>query len=489
LSEIDIPIPRSGELLLALRAFGKVISGNNKDASTLLHSMLRVIQITSRTLTPIIDQSSAKMSNSVTVSVLGKILSHTITASLSSLAVQRQSTAPNLVLSDIDKVFDSLIECIFGPIILAFRKITHASLSTLVLGESSFRPGGSLNLEKLSPILESADLRQDLLGLFKVLVDSLHSVSVSAYKQDRSKLSQWVISLSSLKACLNLEIIRELGKVLFSEANPSVVNGCDTELGNELWDQGTHVPPRGVPLTVPASACLASSVAYAVAKDVVWYLCSLMHILAELTEGTKPYTDVLPLVASQDSHSLGKADRSQHETMLLELLNDAVLSALYDLVLKCQSMIDCGEEEGSYSELGALDEMHRTHGGNSLTTDRHHTGKEDDMFKGDKPFSQNSQVQGRLSLSNDNQSEVGDSIGYGLRAHHDDTTPVVGRLGYGPDSRLGNTDQTSTDGVTNTPEVGARPVGRSTNCFIDEAGFTMLLGVVERFILGSGYTK
>jgi hypothetical protein len=404
------------------------------------------------------------------------------------MGVQRPSTKPALVLSDIDKVFDSLIECIFGPIILAFGRITHASLSTLV-GESSFGLGGSLNPEKPSPNIESADLRQDLLGLFKVLVDNLHSVSVSACKQDGSKSTQWAISLSSLKACLNLEIIRELGKVLFPEAKPSVANGSDTELGNALWNQGTHALPTDVSLTVPASASLASGVAHVVAKDVLWYLCSLMHILADLPEGPKPDSDVLPSTAPRDSHPPTKPDWSRHETMLLELLHDAVLSALYDLALKCQSIIDCDEEE-SHSEPDTLDEMHRTHVGKSLTTDRHHTGRGDAQFMGDKQSAQNSQAQGRSSFPSDSQSEVGDPIGSGLRVRLDDkTSALIGGPGCHPDSRFGNACQRSTDGVTNTSEVGAPPVGISASCLIDEAGFTMLLGVVERFILGSGYTR
>ncbi|EKM83374.1 hypothetical protein AGABI1DRAFT_123708 [Agaricus bisporus var. burnettii JB137-S8] len=481
----DYQIPRSGDLLLALRAFGKVISGSNDDASTLLHSTLRIIQIASRILTPIIDQPSSKTSNSVTVSVLGKILSHTIRTSLPSIKVQRQS----LVLSDIDKVFDSLIKCIFGPIILAFTRITHASLSTL-LGESSSGSGSPPNLEKPSLVF---DLRQDLLRLFKVLVDDLHSASLSAHKRDPLKLCQWTISLTSLKACLNLEIVRELGKVLFPVAKPSAANGSDTELGNELWNQGAHAVSRAVPSMVPASASLASSVASVVAKDVLWYLCSLMHILADLPEGYKLDSEVFPPGAPQDSHPPPRPDLDQHEneTALLELLHDTVLSSLYDLVLRCQSVIDYGERPRSESDT--VDGMHRsdkTQVGNSLTVYRHHSRREGGLSSGDKESAQNSQAQGHLSFPGDHQSEVGDPCGFGLRDRLDDISCIALAAEYDTDFRFRNSHQTAADGAANsTAEVDVPPVDVSGDCVIDEAGFTMLLGVVERFILGSGYMR
>lgn len=522
-------IPRNSELLLALRAFGKAASDSNKDGSTLLHATLHVIRIASRMLESAIDHPTTMAASHITFSVLGRALSHIITSSVPPISLRQEPTTVSILEpSEVDRVFDLLIENIFGPIIRAFGRMTHCLLSGL-LGEPSCFNGGPASPKKSSLDQEPDDLRPDLLRFFQMLVESLRSASLRAHRKPNSR---WAISLSSLKASLILEVTRELGKILFPTpyaVKPFGAIGPDTEPANRPQNHETCVESRVWGLTVPGPVSVNVRVKRLVAKDALWYLCSLMHILADLPkpEGLKLPSAVMP-GATLAIYTPAEPDLTKHEggMVLLELLHDAILSTLYDLVLKCQPTVDQLEKDherclGRSSHIEPMNNKPHTFDDVREIKDYGPTAISDPqpmrikynvnalragvpLTSGSENLARNSQAQGRSSPIIDSESEVGDPGGRDLRTIRDSSksSAPAGGAQCDSDARIyGVPNQGGADEVTNTShrplsgrqsELGSYSsdvAGSATECLIDEAGFMMLLGVVERYILDPEYTR
>lgn len=537
-AETNAEIPRNSELLLALYAFDKAATDNG-NGSTLLHATLRTLRVISRVLEPALGHPTAKTANYVIFSALGTALYHVIRGSLPSIGIrQGMMTVLDFQLSDVNKIFDCLIENIFRPIIRAFRRITQAFISDL-LGDPPRTNDISENrgTEKSPQHPPVIDCRPDLLRLFQTLVESLclassvHNPVHRSDNQDPSPNSRWAVSLSSLKASLILEVVHELERNLFTAPCDagSGAKGPDTEP-----DYGRSDESRVLDSTVPDSANLHTSMKRLVAKDTLWYLCSLMHILADLPipEGLKSPSGAMSVAGSSAAPTPSlEAEITTHGdgTLLLELLHDAILSALYNLVLKCQPTINQPQKDQDRT----LDKRSHYPTREPIADDRYTlstirsaddhdpkaTSDSQPMIGRDKVGAlkagvtltngaggpvEDSQAQGQSLTVNDTESEVGDPSGPNLRALLDS---------HGPPTLTGgahcDTDHQSRDVANqgesceviglghralseNTPELevySSDAAGAATECLIDEAGFTMLLGVVERYILDPEYIR
>ncbi|KAF9448846.1 hypothetical protein P691DRAFT_775120 [Macrolepiota fuliginosa MF-IS2] len=535
-AEINLGLPRNSELLLALRAFGNATSDNG-NSSTLLHATLHTLRVISRMLGFALGHPTAKTASDVTFSALGRALHYVIRNSLPSMDVQQGATTVfDLEHSDIHKIFDCLINDIFRPIIQAFRRVAQAFLSDL-LGESPSpkdKPE-SHGTDRSTRNSHAVDCRPDLLRLSQTLVDALSLVSSLMHtavqrkgKQRYSAHSRWAISLSSLRASLTMEVIYDLRRNIIHEAD-SGANGTDTEPGSGKSD-GPITAPRGLVSTVPDPANVHIRVKRLIAKDTLWYLCSLMHILANLSipEGAKSPPGAMPVADTTSTCApLPEADVTGDGTVLLELLHEAMLSALYDLVLKCQPPADQLQQDNVRSlgedyltikpikdDRQALDAARNIvhHDPEALSDSQQMTKRQKvDTVKVDVLLTNgaggevlDSQAQGHPPSVIETESELGDpggrnrhtlpdisrlsALAGGVRGHTSTRAfDTANQAGLGEVILLGNQAVTSSK-----PELGVYSsdvAGPPTECLIDEAGFVMLLGVVERYILDPEFAR
>ena len=271
--------PQNSPLLLALQAFEQATSLNEDDA-TLLEVSLHSLRVVSRMLRSAWDHPTT--ASHLMISTLGQTLQHILTTLF--LGVD------SLELAFVDKIFDCLIDDVFGPVIRAFRSISSSLLSNLLKRPS--RSGGDINgcatdCEMKRPYV--SDLRRDLLRMFGTLVNGLCS-DIFTDKSSRiqhTTRNRLATTLSNLKGLLVLEVVGELEYVLF---------GGDDETSGPLDGMGRLI-----------------------VKDTLWYLCDMMHILADE-------------VKSRPTENLKNDGK-----MLSGLVQDKILCGLYDLVLKCQT--------------------------------------------------------------------------------------------------------------------------------------------------------
>ena len=292
---VSDPFPQNSPLLLALRAFEKAIS-HDENESILLEVSLHSLQVVSRMLRSAWDRPGA--ASHLIVSTLGRVLHHIMaTLLLSRVVLQTVDVAE---FSFVDKIFDCWIDDIFGAVIRAFRDVSSNLMSNL-LGDTSLGVRRGNSEAKPPHVVDSIDVRPDLLRLFRTLVDGV-GLRVDS---TRTRLR---IRLSSLRGSLMLKVVGELERVLFSTS----CGGDDVDV--------SECPYQGMKRRLAT-------------KDTVWYLCGLMHILAE---GVDTFT--------------GKGNGG---TWYLDHVHDKILSGLYDLVLKCQGgdLNYCYQDEEEVSEI------------------------------------------------------------------------------------------------------------------------------------------
>ncbi|KAJ3574974.1 hypothetical protein NP233_g1406 [Leucocoprinus birnbaumii] len=577
LIEITGDVPRNSQLLHALRAFERAIEDENE--STLLHTTLHTLRTVGRMLHSALDRPTT--ASRVVISTLGRALHHTVTTILHSKAVSRQyDIAERLELTFADKIFDCMINDIFVPVIRAFKRLSTSFLSDLLKDISAISHNGSTRRTtceaEIPHNFHTIDLRPDLLWIFQTLVDSLrlaassHSLNRKGSELHHALNYRRAISLSSLKAALVLEVVHELETLLFASDEVHIgltdpnsgIGGASAEV------RGTKKQFRVLGTAVPDSINFKDTrVKRLVAKDATWYMCSLMHILADISI---PESFKSPFGTSTDVESGLVAFTSSPEAantvtrndgdgnVLLGLLHEAILSALYNLVLKCQptlssstsqQVLNDNDPDSSTLLLGISTSRHTTlreeaeshsirldHQSNfdvapnkiahnpEGQSDSHspiaHKVKvnvlnaEVSLANGrqeDQIIHEGSQAQGRSAIIAQ-ESEVGEPElnALGLRDDNNtryyNTTADVDALNSNRDvyqnasgTELGSNgiEKTSNTARGDHPELGVyssvdvagydEPAG-VTDCLIDEAGFTMLLGVVERFILDPEYT-
>lgn len=480
------------------------------------------------------------MTDSVTLTATGRVLQHVITSSLRLICLRQVVTTPgDFELSDIDKVFDCLIGDIFRPAIRAFKQMTQTFLASL-RGDLPFPNDGPENRgTKIVSHTRAVDLRPGLLGLLQTLVDSLSLASSSIYfdcqlsnKQGDPRSKRWAVSLSSLKASLNLEVIRELKRILFPTQceERSGANGTEPEPDNHRRRED-HLPvgSRVLDSMVPGPADAPIPLKSFLVKDALWYLCSLMHTLADLSLpnlGTTPISDLTPIY--QHPSKAGNK-REGDGTILLGLLQDAVLSALYDLVLKCQQTIDQTQADLTQSGRGPatlannpndetrhpLDTGHNsgTHNPGDISGSQRIAERRAarvakasqagiSLTNSDEGMTWDSRAQAPFSAVTYREPEVGDPSGRDLQSLSNKN--LLGELAGGvrctTDARV--CDSANKGGSCEVAGLSARPLSgnqgelraRSSDRIwppierlIDEEGFLMILGVVERYILDPEY--
>lgn len=250
------------------------------------------------------------------ISTLGQTLQHILTTLfLSRNGLQQADVVESVELAFVDKLFDCLIDDVFGPVIRAFRSISSSLLSDLLedINRSS-RSGGDINgcatnWEMKRPYV--SDLRRDLLRMFGTLVNGLCSdiFTVKSSRIHHTTRNRLATTLSNLKALLVLEVVRELEYVLFAVSYPG-------RTGTGGGDDETSGPLDGMEQLI--------------AKDTLWYLCAMMHILADQMK-------------SEPTENLNNDGR-----MFSGLVQDKILCGLYDLVLKCQT--GQGDSNDSHKE-------------------------------------------------------------------------------------------------------------------------------------------
>jgi hypothetical protein len=522
-------------LLFALRVFEKAANEEGND-STLLHATLQVLRVVARMLSSALDHHpTAKDTGYITT--LGRVLHFIITDSLRLTAAPEElDIVDRLELSNVDKLFDCLIDGIFGPVIRAFKRTSVSFLLNLLSGTSLAK---SDRTEKPSHDLNSVDPRPDLLRLFQTLVDSLrlaHSIrSSSNGKGSRihSVNGRRAISISSLKASLALEVVRELNRTLFPALHEAESGDkcTDTEPENGGESQAICIYSKDLGSIIPDSSELRDRAERLIAKDTLWYLCSLMYILADLPISEniiKLHSDITPSAESgcSTSPSLPEASVTKNGdgVALLQLLHEAILSALYELVLKCQpavSQVQDGDD-GPFCSIsrGKSSQPIASQLRSFITVCNHDLKPEGEpesgpmgekydastfnadvsLANGARETERDSQAQGHSSTVLVQESEFGVPDGRVPFTLLDDNniSATAGGSHYdrGSVANQGRICEViSTGGTTlskTRPELrtySSDVAGCATGCVIDEAGFTMLLGVVERYILDPEYTS
>lgn len=330
------------------------------------------------------------------------------------------------------------------------------------------------------------DVRADMLVLFRnVLCNRFGSSSRSG---DTISLVPSRLNLDDLRLSLALEAIRELDCVLFSSGTKNYGNSsnrCDRESDSSTLS----VPMDTIPLlaegenqverTVRNDEDDFLSVKKLAVKDTLWYLCALLHFLTgdnvpsdSEANHTVDNDGVLERsVNAQPSHLapiVAGGTRVAHEETT-KSFRKAIEIALVELVIKCQKSMEAtpvrrcrevGQEAVILTERNNLLPAPNVAG--SPTQDKDVSGDELKVSIGDHP-------QRRSSLRRGNRagdSLSGEELKKGFRSL--DRCPQV----------------MTSEGRNRVDLPIADHSQKPVRCPVDEMGYGMILGVVERYLMG-----
>lgn len=336
------------------------------------------------------------------------------------------------------------------------------------------------------------DVRADILVLFRNVLCNLFGSSSRSRDTVSSVLSRLHgvlrLDLDNLRLSLALEAIRELDCVLFSSGmkiNGNSSNGSDRESdGFSLC-----VPTDTIPLLAEGEDQVERtahndndflSVKKLAVKDTLWYLCTLLHVLSG--DNVPPDSEanhavdndrVLERSANaQPSHlapSLAEDTRIAHEE-ITKSFRKAVETALLELVIKCQKSMkatlvrrcrEVGQEAVILTERNNSSPAPNIAG--SPTQGKDVNGDEPKVLLGDH-FQRRSSSLRSGSRAGDLLS--GEELKKGFR--NLDRWPQV----------MTSEGQNRAD--LPIMEHSKKPV----LCPVDEMGYGMILGVVERYLMG-----
>lgn len=330
------------------------------------------------------------------------------------------------------------------------------------------------------------DVRADILVLFRNVLCNLFGSS--SRSGDTISLVPSRLNLDDLRLSLALEAIRELDCVLFSSGTKNYGNSsnrCDRESDSSTLS----VPMDTIPLLAEGENQVERtarnddddflSVKKLAVKDTLWYLCTLLHVLSgdnvpsdseanhtvdndgvsERSANAQP-SHLAPIIAG--------STRIAHEETT-ESFRKAIEIALVELVIKCQKSMEAipvrrcqevGQEAVILAETNNLFPAPNVAG--SPTQDKDVSGDELKVLIGDHP-------QRRSSLRRGNRagdSLSGEELKKGFRSL--DRCPQV----------------MTSEGRNRVDLPIADHSQKPVRCPVDEMGYGMILGVVERYLMG-----
>lgn len=335
------------------------------------------------------------------------------------------------------------------------------------------------------------DVRADILVLFRNVLCNLFASSSRSRDTISLVLSRLYgalrLDLDNLRLSLALEAIRDLDSMLFSSGTKNYGNSSNGS-DRESDSCSPCVPTETIPLRAEGEHQVESaarndddflSVKRLAAKDTLWYLCTLLHVLSgdnvlSDSEGNDAVDNGRELgrsVNAQPSHpapSLAEGTRIAHEETT-KSFRKAIEIALLELVVKCQKSMEATPVR-RYREVGQ-DAV--------VLTERN------DLFPA--PNVAGSPTQGKDVYADEFKVPIGS---------HPQRRPSQRSGSRAGDCLSGEELEKGCRSSGRWPQVMTSEgrnrvdlpiVGHSKNpvrCPVDEMGYGMILGVVERYLMG-----
>lgn len=331
------------------------------------------------------------------------------------------------------------------------------------------------------------DIRADMLVLFRNVLCNLFGSSSRSRDTISSVLSRLYdvlqLDLDNLRLSLALEAIRELDSVLFSSGMKNYGNSSNGS-DRESDSCSLCVPTETIPLLAEGGDQVERtahnddddflSVKKLAVKDTLWYLCTLLHVLSgdnvlsdsEANHAVDNGRESERSAKAQPSHlspSLAGGTRIAHEETT-KSFRKAIEIALLELVIKCRKSMEATPDK-RYREVGQEAAVPTERNNLFPATNLAGSPTQDKDVNGDQ-----------LKVSIGDHSQRHSSLRSGNRVG-DWLSGEELRKGFHSSGRW---PQVMTSEGRNRVDHSQNPV----RCPVDEMGYGMILGVVERYLMG-----
>ncbi|KAG5646913.1 hypothetical protein DXG03_001989 [Asterophora parasitica] len=329
--EMDVPrIASPLSLFSSLDDFLQLTSLPEVELDLLLSVTLRAIEALARHLTSVLNLPATTASDPDMLEYLGLALYHILTVVVPLLRPLQPSTSGSV--KPVVTLLDRTTTLVLKPLIRAFSSKSESYLSALFLPPtdiSAATPSFAAGNAKPPDAPRNAhpiDVRANMMSLFRTIFSVLDE-----QLQSFSPLAKPSLVSHTLRASLILETVREFDR-LFSAA-PSTSSRTSTD------------PSRGVGVDADNKQCRTrpDRVRKLATKDSLWFLCTILHILFGETSipasfASQPVAaSIIPASRDDDKReeAVGAAVERQDDTQG-RLLSEGVSNALYRLITSCK---------------------------------------------------------------------------------------------------------------------------------------------------------
>lgn len=504
---------------LHLTSQSKTISINKP---LLLSATLRAIDAISQSLRVIL--GSLKLTTLSQINLLktfGIILNHILSVAIPMILpkIPKRSHMPcingDYTLSE--TLLAHILKSVLTPVMQSFLPLSNVTMQGILSAPSTRGPNQPGRKDTASENL--LDPRPDVLAFFKIIVCCLfestslyisrHSLPLDTNGNKRFlctvPFKKITLKMDSLRAAIVLETIREVDRLLFPESDTSNGNSCGPtgtfpeSAENPLL---TKIRSIGVPDGWDPFAYRTRRLA---AKDALWYLCTILHILCGPRFGQRSTTWPIcssdePAFEMEEPHLSAPCNHNDlpgGEEKAVQLLNKSILDSLFALVIKCnygkalheQKLSDNSTTNQSSADIFTRNAQKQGHAESDIVGNNETArNKEVEPDRG-KFFQGTIKTDGICTFSAANPPP--DNLRHGrstLKVPNSDNGSAGGMHHEPSDnarSCRGTSDKEGGShafGMIESSQEGCSDKERVS--FIDETGYTMLLGVVERFVEG-----
>ncbi|KAG6828363.1 hypothetical protein H0H87_002311, partial [Tephrocybe sp. NHM501043] len=367
---------------------------------------------------------------------IGTVLHHVLKMSLVSLTQRFPQTVEQIIT-----LLDRTTNLILIPLICAFNTRSEIYLGSLFLPSPDGSMTGPLKPPAASPQYSITDIRADMLDLFKETFFLLDGCLQSHLPLPRPSMVSRTFRVS-----LILETLREFDRVL------SVTPVTSSHVLDRGVDPKQHQSDRVKQLAL---------------KDSLWYLCTVLHLLFEDWHEKSNRKDDHD-VSGLDNDIMGKGAR---------LLSEKVSDTLIQLISRCTRVSSNSLKPSKFG--GESEAQHERSQFRPRSSSRSYQSVEAVVEERGKARSHDGATDGDAGREDSGGrmvTEKGD-----VCADADIDVSVAGRW------KGGNCSDQRADSAPQSSKLRDEP--RQDHCgeiVLDDVGYAMLLGVLERYWVWSG---
>lgn len=460
--------PEPDSLFSALKDVLLLTTLSDIEPNLLLSTVVRTVVAVAKILEGILVRRPSNLSADCDVLNMLSILFHHILSGVLPLLVahpRHPTDSPDIPSTDLTEpvtvLLDKFTTLIFNRLIQAFVPLSKTYLSALFLRPiPSVTAPSNINSKPPTQVNPSTqpgpvDIRADVLSvfqtLFSVLDGQLHALSA---------VSKSAVVVRTLRACLILNTVRELERLLVPD--PAMLPGSDNEAHS------------GITLKLRQDTEAAERVKKLATKDAFWYLCTILHILFSESSASDPSAS--RFVSTYINHEKVEGVRAQGSVE--RLLNESISDALLKLITTCRTSVRHGYHKAESREVYDRDGEEAMEKGKHSNAWVHNPDgrelREDDNFEGEHLTESSAigRIHGHETL-HDISTDGIDGVGVNSHVHY----------GVGAGGSLSEGSGKGHE-VWQHRALTADPLedcGSHDMIDLDEVNYEMLLGLIERY--------